>query len=80
MTVELHWEGWFFFNLMRWYNNPNDPDQSSILNNLIHKNELQVEQTGLTGTVTFNYEKYLRVPIPSSELSTNPNMHGNSAN
>lgn len=79
-TVELYWEGWRFFNLMRWYNNPNDPDWSSILNNLIHKNELQVEQTGLTGTVTFNYEKHLRVPIPSSELSTNPNMHGNSAN
>ena len=27
-SVELYWEGWRFFNLMRWYNNPNDPDPS----------------------------------------------------
>lgn len=79
-SVELYWEGWRFFNIMRWYNNPNDPDAASILNNLINKNALQVEQTGLTGTIQFSYKKHLRVPIPSSELSTNTNMKGNDAN
>ncbi len=79
-SVELYWEGWRFFNLMRWYNNPNDPDQSIMLNNLKNKNALQVEQTNLTGTQTFDYSRHLRVPIPSTELSTNTNMHGNSAN
>ena len=79
-SVELYWEGWRFFNLMRWYNNPNDPDQSIVLNNLKNKNALQVEQTNLTGTQVFDYSRHLRVPIPSTELSTNTNMHGNSAN
>lgn len=79
-SVELYWEGWRFFNLMRWYNNPNDPDQETILDNLKNKNALQVEQTNLTGTQTFDYARHLRVPIPSTELSTNTNMHGNSAN
>ena len=79
-SVELFWEGWRFFNLMRWYNNPNDPDREHVLDNLKNKNALQVEQTGLTGTQTFDYSRHLRVPIPSTELSTNPNMHGNSAN
>lgn len=79
-SVELYWEGWRFFNLMRWYNNPNDPDQASVLDNLKNKNNLQMEQTGLDGTQEFNYERHLRVPIPTTELSTNSNMHGNSAN
>ena len=79
-SVELYWEGWRFFNLMRWYNNPNDPDQSIMLDNLKNKNALQVEQTNLTGTQVFDYSRHLRVPIPSTELSTNTNMHGNSAN
>lgn len=79
-SVELYWEGWRFFNLMRWNNNPNDPDASSILDNLKNKNALQVEQTGLTGTIPFTYQRHLRMPIPSSELSTNSNMKGNSAN
>lgn len=79
-SVELYWEGWRFFNLMRWYNNPNDPDRESVLDNLKNKNAIQVEQTNLTGTQTFNYERHLRVPIPSTELTTNTNMHGNSAN
>ena len=52
-SVELYWEGWRFFNLMRWYNNPNDPDQSIMLDNLKNKNALQVEQTNLTGTQVF---------------------------
>ena len=79
-SVELYWEGWRFFNLMRWYNNPNDPDQSIMLDNLKNKNALQVEQTNLTGTHVFDYSRHLRLPIPSTELSTNTNMHGNSAN
>lgn len=79
-SVELYWEGWRFYNLMRWYNNPNDPDQATILDNLKNKNALQVEQTTLTGTQEFNYSRHLRVPIPSTELTTNTNMHGNSAN
>jgi starch-binding outer membrane protein, SusD/RagB family len=79
-SVEEYWEGWRFFNLMRWYNNPNDPDASSMLNNLVNKNALQVYQTGLTGTATFSYSKNLRYPIPSSELETNSNLKGNSAN
>lgn len=79
-SVELYWEGWRFFNLMRWYNNPNDPDQSIVLDNLKNKNALQVEQTNLTGTQVFDYSRHLRLPIPSTELSTNTNMHGNSAN
>lgn len=79
-SVELYWEGWRFFNLMRWYNNPNDPDQSIMLDNLKNKNALQVEQTNLTGTRVFDYSRHLRLPIPSTELSTNTNMHGNSAN
>ena len=65
---------------MRWYNNPNDPDHESMLDNLKRKNDLQVAQTGLTGTQAFDYARHLRVPIPSTELSTNTNMHGNSAN
>ncbi len=79
-SVEEYWEGWKFFNMMRWYNNPNDPDASSVLDNLVNKNAIQVDQTGLTGTKAFNYSKNLRVPIPSSELTTNPKMKGNSAN
>ena len=79
-SVELYWEGWRFFNLMRWYNNPNDPDRESMLDNLKNKNAMQMEQTNLSGTVTFDYSRHLRLPIPSTELSTNTNMHGNSAN
>lgn len=51
-----------------------------MLDNLINKNAAQVEQTSLTGTATFNYERNLYLPIPSTELTTNPNMHGNAAN
>ena len=79
-SVELYWEGWRFFNLMRWYNNPNDPDSESMLDNLKNKGAMQEEQTNLEGTVTFDYSRHLRLPIPSTELSTNTNMHGNSAN
>lgn len=79
-SVELYWEGWRFFNLMRWYNNPSDPDASTVLDNLVNKNAIQIEQTGLTGTIPFAYARHLRVPIPSSELSTNSNMKGNPAN
>ena len=79
-SVELYWEGWRFFNLMRWHNNTNDPDAANILDNLAKKKDIQIYQTGLTGTVPFNYSRHLRVPIPSQELTTNPNMSGNSAN
>ncbi len=79
-SVEMYWEGWRFFNMMRWYNNPNDPDSAEMLYTLQNKNALQVVQTGLTGTTTFNYSKHLRLPIPSQELTTNPNMLPNSAN
>jgi hypothetical protein len=79
-SVELFMEGWRFFNLMRWYNNPNDPDKNIILNSLINKSKIQIEQTGLTGTIPFDYNRHLRLPIPTNELQTNPNMHGNSAN
>jgi hypothetical protein len=83
-------EGWSFFNLMRWYNNPEDPDNTdpyhttdfdnaAILNSLIHKREMQREQTGFSAA-EFNYSKHLRVPIPAPELQTNPNMKRNSAN
>ncbi|MDR3227476.1 MAG: RagB/SusD family nutrient uptake outer membrane protein [Prevotellaceae bacterium] len=79
-SVELFMEGWRFFNMMRWYNNPNDPDRNIILNSLVDKYKMQIEQTGLTGTVPFDYNRHLRMPIPAGELQTNPNMHGNSAN
>lgn len=79
-SVELFMEGWRFFNLMRWYNNPNDPDHTTILKCLVDKNKVQTEQTGSTGVLPFDYEKHFRVPIPSKELQNNPKMHGNSAN
>jgi hypothetical protein len=79
-SVELFMEGWRFFNMMRWYNNPNDPDKGSILNSLVDKHKVQIEQTGLTGAIPFNYDRHLRLPIPTGELQTNPNMNGNSAN
>ena len=50
------------------------------IRNLAKKKDIQIYQTGLTGTVPFNYSRHLRVPIPSQELTTNPNMSGNSAN
>ena len=61
-------------------NNPNDPDSQTILNCLIDKYKVQIEQTGLTGALPFNYDKNLRLPIPSKELQNNPYMIGNSAN
>jgi hypothetical protein len=80
-SVELFMEGWRFFNLMRWHNNPVDPDHSVIVgNSLGNKDKVQIAQTGLTGAAPFNYTKHLRLPIPTGELQTNPNMHGNSAN
>jgi hypothetical protein len=79
-SVELFMEGWRFFNIMRWYNNPNDPDRTAILNSLVDKHKVQIEQTGLTGAIPFNYEKHSILPIPASELQTNPNMKPNAAN
>ena len=79
-SVELFMEGWRFFNLMRWYNNPNDPDHNTVLDCLVNKCKVQIEQTGLVGAVPFDYKKHLRLPIPSVELQNNPNMHGNQAN
>lgn len=79
-SVELYWEGWRFFNMMRWHNNTSDPDAPTILKTLVNKNAVQMAQTGLTGTIPFDYNKHLRLPIPSQELTTNPNMIGNAAN
>ena len=50
-SVELYWEGWRFFNLMRWYNNPNDPDRERMLDNLINKNAAQVDNKFAGGNV-----------------------------
>lgn len=79
-SVELFLEGWRFFNLMRWYNNPNDPDHSTVLNCLADKYKVQIEQTGMTGAQPFNYDKHSIVAIPSTELQNNPKMKGNKAN
>ncbi|MDR1331092.1 MAG: RagB/SusD family nutrient uptake outer membrane protein [Tannerella sp.] len=79
-SAELYLEGWRFFNLMRWHNNPADPDASSVLSNLAGKHLMQATQMGITGGVPFNYEKHHLVPIPTNELQTNPKMKGNSAN
>lgn len=65
---------------MRWYNNPNDPDHNTVLDCLVNKCKVQIEQTGLVGAVPFDYKKHLRLPIPSVELQNNPSMHGNQAN
>jgi hypothetical protein len=79
-TCELFLEGWRFFNLMRWYNNPNDPDHNTVIDGLRNKYKIQAYQTNLTGPVEFRYEKNHILPIPSSELNVNPNMKPNSAN
>lgn len=79
-SVELFMEGWRFFNLMRWYNNPNDPDHATVLNCLVDKHKVQVEQTGMMGAQPFNYEKHSIMAIPSTELQNNPMMKGNRAN
>lgn len=79
-SVELFMEGWRFFNLMRWYNNPSDPDQSIVLNCLADKYKVQIEQTGLQGALAFDYNKHSLIAIPSAELLNNPNMKGNKAN
>lgn len=79
-SVELYMEGWRFFNLMRWYNNPNDPDNSTVLNCLVDKYKVQIEQTGMMGAQPFNYDKHSIVAIPSTELQNNPMMKGNKAN
>lgn len=79
-SVELFVEGWRFFNLMRWYNNPNDPDQSTVLNTLADKYKVQIEQTGMKGALAFDYNKHSILAIPSTELQNNPSMKGNKAN
>ncbi|MDR0692076.1 MAG: RagB/SusD family nutrient uptake outer membrane protein [Prevotellaceae bacterium] len=79
-TCELFLEGWRFFNLMRWYNNPNDPDYETIIDGLKKKYKIQEYQTSLMGAVEFNYQKNHILPIPGEELGVNPNMKPNSAN
>jgi len=79
-SVELFMEGWRFFNLMRWHNNPNDPDRTTVLNCLTDKYKVQIEQTGMTGAQPFNYDKHSIIAIPSTELQNNPKMKGNKAN
>jgi hypothetical protein len=79
-SAELYVEGWRFFNLLRWHNNPNDPDAPGILNNLVNKHRMQALQMGITGGIAFDYTKHRLAPIPSNELQTNPAMRGNLAN
>ncbi|MDU1906710.1 MAG: RagB/SusD family nutrient uptake outer membrane protein [Dysgonomonas sp.] len=79
-SAELYLDGWRFYNLMRWYNNPSDPDAVSILENLEKKYLVQIEQTELSGAIAFNYSKHRILPIPSKELNSNPNMKPNAAN
>lgn len=79
-TCELFLEGWRFFNLMRWYNNPADPDHENVIGGLVNKYKIQAYQTSLTGPVAFDYKKNHILPIPGNELDVNPNMKPNSAN
>jgi hypothetical protein len=79
-SAELYLDGWRFYNLMRWHNNPNDPDASTILVSLEKKYLVQIEQTELSGAIAFDYDKHKILPIPSRELSSNPNMKPNVAN
>ncbi|MDR1556545.1 MAG: RagB/SusD family nutrient uptake outer membrane protein [Tannerellaceae bacterium] len=79
-SAELYLEGWRFFNLLRWYNNPNDPDASVILTNLAEKYKMQDEQIGTTVGVSFDYTRHRLAPIPANELQTNPAIKGNPAN
>ena len=79
-TCELFLEGWRFFNLMRWHNNTADPDHATVIDGLKNKYKVQAFQTNLTGPVEFKYEKNRIFPIPSAELTVNPNMKPNSAN
>ncbi|MCD8261300.1 MAG: hypothetical protein LUD15_07260 [Bacteroides sp.] len=65
---------------MRWYNNPKNPDHSTVLNCLADKYKVQIEQTGLTGALPFDYNRHSVLPIPSTELQNNPNIRGNLAN
>jgi hypothetical protein len=72
--VELFSEGWHYFDLLRWYYNPNDPDASTTLDVLINKGKAE------NNTFSFNLAKDEYLPIPATELQRNKNMHGNSAN
>jgi len=72
--VELFSEGWHYFDLLRWYYNPNDPDASIALDPIINKFKAQ----GLPYSFDLTRDEYM--PIPSLELQMNKNMHGNSAN
>jgi hypothetical protein len=69
--VELFGEGQRFMDLLRWDNNPKDPDQSTILDGI--KNKIGVNQGFVKGT----HEYYA---IPSAEISSNPNIKQNRAN
>jgi len=69
--VELFGEGQRFMDLLRWSYNPADPDQAIVLDPL--KNKVG---PGI-GFISGKHEYY---PIPSKELSTNPNVKPNRAN
>jgi hypothetical protein len=69
--VELFGEGVRFNDLMRWRYNPNDPDRATVLDPIKNK-----EGEGI-GFIEGKHEYF---PIPSKELSTNPNVKPNRAN
>jgi hypothetical protein len=79
-SVELFMEGWRFFNVMRWYNNPNDPDAASVIQAMVDKPKWVIAQSGLDVAMPFSYDKNRFLAVPNSELTVNPNMIGNSAN
>ncbi|MBN1414654.1 MAG: RagB/SusD family nutrient uptake outer membrane protein [Bacteroidales bacterium] len=69
--VELFGEGVRFTDLLRWSYNPNDPDQATVLDCIKNKYGPGI------GFIAGRHEYF---PIPSEELSTNPNVKPNRAN
>jgi hypothetical protein len=69
--VELFGEGLRFMDLLRWSYNPNDPDKTTVLDPIKNKYGEGV------GFIAGKHEYF---PIPSEELSTNPNVKPNRAN
>lgn len=65
-VVEFFGEGLYYFDLLRWKANKNDPDNGMIL-----------DRIKVRGFVEGRNEFY---PYPSSELDANKNLHGNAAN
>lgn len=66
--VELFGEGTRFIDLLRWSYNDNDPDRSTVM---------EVVRTKGSGFIDGVHEYF---PIPSAEITTNPNIKPNRAN